>query len=80
MDPWHIYAGLFNILLIEEGDVLDKFAKSDYLFHLFFVFISVLSFVHRFDVSFLIMIVYYLVKITIKPFFVRKYDNLGNIR
>ena len=73
MDPWHIYSGLFSILMIEEGESITKYAKTDFAFKLIFIFISVLSFVRNFKTTFVIMSVYFVMKISLKPYFTEPY-------
>ena len=66
MDPWLVYAGFFNILLIEEGDHLTEMTKSNSLFKIIFVFVSVLSFVRSFKKAIIIITLYYSIKILVE--------------
>lgn len=68
MDPWHVYSGMFNILMIEEGDAISKLARADSSFKVIFIFVSVLSFVRDMKKTMLIMVGYYILKMFISPY------------
>ena len=69
MDPWHVYSGLFSILMIEEGDSISNLAKTDNAFKFVFIFASVLSFVRKFKTTMAIMGMYFLIKLSMSPYF-----------
>ena len=69
MEGWMIYSGLLNILLIEEGDFFYDFAKKNLAFKVFFVFVSLLSFVRNVKYTVALMGIYYSIKLFVFPFF-----------
>ena len=75
MDPWHVYAGMFNILMIEEGDSITKFAKEDPTFKFLFIFVSVLSFVRNISRTLAIISIYYIIKYAILPYIKVKHQE-----
>ena len=68
MDVWQLCAGMFTILMIEEGDWIRDMVKSDEYFRILFSFISVLSFVLSVPFTVLIFVVYHMVKLVCEPY------------
>jgi hypothetical protein len=75
MNPWNVFSGLLNILMIESGDTITELVKRDELFKMLFIFVSVISFVRSFPATLVIIFFYYSLKIAILPFFETRQKN-----